>query len=230
MDDDAVFTTPHVIEQTLPLFNHPRVGAVAIPICNVKCGDEEFQRAPDITNIWCQQQYIGTAHALRRDMFLGLGGYRAHYFRQGEERDLSVRMLANGYIIRVGTGDRIDHFESPRRSFKPQDYYGRRNDILFPWHNAPITHMPWTVAKMTIAGIRHTFRTGRYRDMLAGLCAGYAGFVRYHGYREPVGTRTWQLYQKLKKMMRLDNIEQELPPVVPVNQLQACRQAITEIA
>ena len=92
IDDDAVFTTGNVVEQTLTEFDHPRVGAVAIPVCHVGPGADEVQRAPDDKGVWCQQQYIGTAHAVRRDLFLTLGGYRAHYFRQGEERDLTVRL------------------------------------------------------------------------------------------------------------------------------------------
>ena len=35
IDDDAAFSTPHVIEQTLAEFEHDRVGAVAIPFINV---------------------------------------------------------------------------------------------------------------------------------------------------------------------------------------------------
>src|SRR5258705_639728 len=31
IDDDAIFSSPHVVEQTLADFEHPRIGAVAIP-------------------------------------------------------------------------------------------------------------------------------------------------------------------------------------------------------
>src|SRR5215204_4542729 len=36
MDDDAIFSSPHVVEQTLADFDHPGIGAVAIPFINVR--------------------------------------------------------------------------------------------------------------------------------------------------------------------------------------------------
>src|SRR5215212_8428605 len=35
IDDDAAFSTPNIVEQTLADFDHPRIGAVAIPYINV---------------------------------------------------------------------------------------------------------------------------------------------------------------------------------------------------
>jgi glycosyltransferase involved in cell wall biosynthesis len=94
MDDDAVFSSPFVVEQTLRDFSHPRIGAVAIPYIEPHKANTEIQRAPTREDVWITASYIGTAHAVRRDVFLALGGYREHLVHQGEEGDFCLRMLA----------------------------------------------------------------------------------------------------------------------------------------
>jgi glycosyltransferase involved in cell wall biosynthesis len=94
LDDDAVFSSPFVVEQTLRDFSHPRIGAVAIPYIEPHKANREMQRAPTREDVWITASYIGTAHAVRRDVFLALGGYREHLVHQGEEGDFCIRMLA----------------------------------------------------------------------------------------------------------------------------------------
>jgi len=94
LDDDAVFSSPFVVEQTLRDFSHPRIGAVAIPYIEPHKANKEMQRAPTREDVWITASYIGTAHAVRRDIFLALGGYREHLVHQGEEGDFCIRMLA----------------------------------------------------------------------------------------------------------------------------------------
>jgi len=94
LDDDAVFSSPFVVEQTLQDFSHPRIGAVAIPYIEPHKANKEMQRAPTREDVWITASYIGTAHAVRRDVFLALRGYREHLVHQGEEGDFCLRMLA----------------------------------------------------------------------------------------------------------------------------------------
>jgi len=88
IDDDAIFTAPSIVAGVVTLFDQPRIGAVAIPFINV-CQDANvtMQQAPDGPGSHVCPTYIGTAHALRRDLFLSLGGYRESFFHQGEEGD-----------------------------------------------------------------------------------------------------------------------------------------------
>ena len=118
IDDDAAFSTPHTVEQTLADFDHPRIGAVAIPFINVNQDKTIRQAAPGTTGTHLAAAYIGTAHALRRDLFLRLGGYRGCMVHQGEEIDYCIRMLDAGSVVRLGRADPIHHFESPRRDFR----------------------------------------------------------------------------------------------------------------
>jgi len=94
IDDDAVFSSPCVVEQTLREFSHPRIGAVAIPCIEPQLNNKELQRAPSADRVWVTANFKGTAHAVRRDVFLAVGGYREELLHQGEEGDFCVRMLA----------------------------------------------------------------------------------------------------------------------------------------
>jgi len=158
IDDDAAFAGERVVEQTLQDFDHPRIGAVAIPFINVKQNDVINQQSPSEEHPFISDTFIGTAHALRRNLFLELGGYREHFVHQGEEGDYCIRLLDAGYVVRLGRSEPIHHFESPRRDFRRMDYYGRRNDILFAWHNVPLrklpSHLAVTTAKGAIFGLR----------------------------------------------------------------------------
>ncbi len=131
IDDDAVFSTPNIVADTLGDFDHPRVGAVAIPSIDVNRNLHVARKAPDRRHVYAAYCYVGTAHALRRDLFLGLSGYREILVHQGEEEDFCLRLLDAGYFTRSGNADPIHHFESPRRSWVRMDFYGARNKVLY---------------------------------------------------------------------------------------------------
>ena len=114
LDDDAVFSSPFVVEQTLRDFLHPRIGAVAIPYIEPHKANKEMQRAPTREDIWITASYIGTAHAVRRDVFLALGGYREHLVHQGEEGDFCIRMLAAEKPIADGGGLKANSAEGAK--------------------------------------------------------------------------------------------------------------------
>jgi glycosyltransferase involved in cell wall biosynthesis len=212
IDDDAAFSTPYVIEQTLAEFDHPRVGAVAIPFINVKKEGTLHQRAPGESGIIVGNDYIGTAHALRRDLFLRLGGYRPYLFHQGEERDYCIRLLDAGYVVRFGRSDPIHHFESPRRDFRRMDLYGRRNDILYAWYNVPWPSLPVHLLGTTARGVMFGFHVHRPLRMIHGLMNGYGAMVHEIFRRQPVRRRTYQLSRRLKcQPLPLEQIEPLLP-------------------
>ena len=64
--------------------------------------------------------------------------------------------------------------ESPQRDWGRMDYFGRRNDILFAWHNVPMPYLPIHAAGVTVKGIASAIRVRRFRKMLQGLACGYA--------------------------------------------------------
>ena len=61
---------------------------------------------------------MGAACALRRDAFVQSGGYRVSLEHQAEEPDLCLRLLASGYVVRLGRGDVVRHYGSPKRDMR----------------------------------------------------------------------------------------------------------------
>jgi GT2 family glycosyltransferase len=199
IDDDAEFVSTRTVEQTMADFVDERVGAVAVPCLEPKKGNAPFQTAPDPAGVWITDCFIGTAHAVRRDVFLKLGGYRQDLVHQGEERDYCIRMLQAGYLVRLGRADVIHHYESPKRDMRRMDYYGRRNDVLFAWHYAPMPILPVHLIGTAINGLRSAWRAGRYGRMLRGTLAGFSECPGRIGERVPVSRGLYRLHRSLKR-------------------------------
>lgn len=218
IDDDAAFSSPRVVEQTLAEFDDPRVGAVAIPFIDVNQGPAVKQRAPDKSRVYAAYSFIGTAHALRRDLFLALGGYREILVHQGEEEDYSTRMLNAGYITRHGTADPINHFESPRRCWARMDYYGPRNKILHSWHNVPLPFFPAHLVATTARTLAHDLRPDRFWTRLRGVLAGYAMGLTGRTMRVPVARDIYRLSRELKGRgpVAFSDIAARLPEIRPL--------------
>jgi len=197
IDDDAAFSTPHIIAQTLADFNDPRIGAVAIPFIDVKKNQRLQQSAPDKEKNWITNTYIGTAHAVRKEVFLQLGGYREHLVHQGEESDYCIRLLGAGHVVRLGRADPIHHFESPKRDHQRMDFYGCRNSILFAWQNVPALYLPVYLAGTTFNCLRWTFLPHRFFTRLKGILAGYRDGLKSS--RQPVAKSTYLRWRSLKK-------------------------------
>ena len=68
IDDDAAFSTPNVVEQTLRDFADPRIGAVAIPYMEPHKENRLMKKAPDAEQIRITNCFIGRTHALRQEM------------------------------------------------------------------------------------------------------------------------------------------------------------------
>lgn len=199
IDDDAEFSTPRVVSQAIEDLEHEKIGAVAIPYVNVRQDRVLRHRAPDDLEVYVTDSFTGTAHALRRDLFLRLGGYRATLFHQGEERDYCVRMLEAGYFARLGRSEPIFHHESPQRDLRRMDLYGRRNDVLFAWHNVPASALIPQMLGTTVRGVGFGVRCGRPLRMLNGLVRGYAACFREWGNRRPVSPATYRLFRELRR-------------------------------
>jgi glycosyltransferase involved in cell wall biosynthesis len=215
IDDDAEFSTPSIVEQTLPGFSHPRVGAIAIPYVEPHKSPQQFQTAPNADAIWITDSFRGTAHALRRDVFIKLGGYRQQFVHQGEEMDFCIRLINSGLLVRLGVGDTIAHYEFPKRDWSRMDFYGRRNDILFALKNVPMPYLPVHLLGTTFNGMICAVRTKRPSAMMRGMLSGYSDvFTRWRC--EPVSQNAYLLYRLLKKRgpKMLAEIEQLLPQVV----------------
>ena len=214
VDDDTLFVSPHTVAQTLADCDHARVGAVGIPFIDVRQDQTVQQRAP-AAGVHVVHAFVGAAHAVRRDVFLKVGGYREHFFFMGEEGDLCLRMMQAGYVTRLGRADPIYHLESSRRDLIRAGFSGRRNDILFAWHNVPWPFFPLHLLCTTFNGLVAARRSGYFRSMLRGMASGYVDCFRRRNERRPVSTEIYRTHRSLKKQgpQALTTIEHRLPAI-----------------
>lgn len=197
IDDDAEFSSPRVVENALKAFVDDKVGAVAIPYIEPHKENRILQAAPDSRSLWITDRFIGTAHALRRDLFLQLGGYREAYFHQGEEADYSLRLMDAGYFVALGGEDEIIHHESPKRDLNRMDYYARRNDVLFAWQNVPLPDFLWRLPTVILGGIAFGLKVHRLPVMMRGL---FAGLMALPGVsRQPVSRESFAIQRQMRK-------------------------------
>jgi GT2 family glycosyltransferase len=212
IDDDATFSTPRTVAQVLAEFDDVRIGAVAMPYINVRCDDIVRTRAPGEVGRWVTHGFVGTAHAVRRDVFLGLGGFRELLFHQGEERDFCIRLLAAGFVTVLGRSDPVHHHVSPRRDLRRVHMYARRNDILCVWLTTPMPYLPVRLAGTVARGAAFGVRTSRVGWMAAGVMAGLVGCRRSWRARRPVSIAAYRLSRQLTKQraMPLDVVSERM--------------------
>jgi hypothetical protein len=179
--------------------NEPQIGAVAIPYIEPKRANKILQSAPDNTTIWVTCHFIGTAHLLRRDKFLELGGYREDFVHQREESEYCLRIMDQGFFIALGRGDSIIHHESPRRDYSRMDYYGAKNLIKIVWSQVPMPYLPVHLIASILNTVGFAVRIRRPKQLLRGLANGLASIVSDHSMRNPVKPSTYRLYRQLIK-------------------------------
>lgn len=209
IDDDCVFAGTDIVAQTLSAFDHSRIGAVTIPLINVRMDQNVLQSAPESDGIFLINSFRGCAHALRKDIFLQLNGYREQLFHQGEEGDYCLRMLQAGYFVRLGRAEPIHHCHSANRSHKRIIVFDARNHMLFVWHNVPLPHLPLFYILTLLRVLNNARRKRCIAWALEGLvkgCATIAGqeFCK----RQPVSSRIFRLYRRLSwRTMRIEQVE-----------------------
>ena len=176
IDDDTEFPGAETVMEVTREFEKDYVGAIAIPYYQ----DGELRQSATETSEreHAVASYIGCASAIRRDLFLSLGGYEEFFHHQVEEDDLSIRMLNEGKIVKIArVSDPMTHYESPTRNFQRWDYLGRRNSILYIWKNAPLSFLLPNLLATTIRGVTHAVKVRRFKGNLTGLAAGYGGVL-----------------------------------------------------
>ena len=218
IDDDAEFGSADTVRLTLGEFSHARIGAVAIPHVDTLSGHVVNAPASDDGKIWCIASYTGTAHAVRRELFLSLGGYREDLVHQGEESDYCIRMLTAGFVTRLGRAPLLQHHESPRRSFDRMAFYGRRNDLFFAWRHAPASWLAPHLLGTTLHGVRDASNTGCWRSHGSGMVEGWRKIIRGRALREPVPPTVYRAFRELRKHgpKPLEDILPLLPPLPEV--------------
>ena len=201
LDDDTVAENKFTIEDTLKDFDKPNIGSIAIPFINVLQDNKIQTGAPDTDQDYLLHSFVAAAFAVKRDLFLQVGGFRPEYFYMGEEGDLCIRLLAAGYYIKAGTAAPAHHYQPANRVSYRADYYGRRNDIFFLYLNSPRKCLLPTIAGTIIKGLVWGIKVGRFKNMCKGVVAGLASILKpeYRSLIQPVEPSVFLKFNYLKK-------------------------------
>lgn len=214
-DDDMELPDPHTVEQALQYFDHPRVGAVAIPHINVRLNRKIYKQAPDEKGICLTNSFIGLGYLVRRDLFIRLNGFRESFFMQTEESDYCIRMLDAGYVVRLTRLEPVHHLLSPVRENARRSVLSLRNQVMFYWHNVPMVILPFGLFKLGLKAISRALRKGKPEPALRGLGAGLRSIFTQFRDRNPVSFTTCGIYWNLRRgrYKLLEDIEHLLPPL-----------------
>lgn len=202
IDDDAELTDRSTLAMTLRDFDAgDDIGAVAIP-CWETGPDGAWSRLyPEATErIEVIELYVGCGYAIRRELFLLIGGYESNLFYFGEERDLATRLLQAGYFVRIGTAPAVLHRPSPLRRSAHKAFLARRNDVLFAWQRVPSHAMLFHLLRTTAGGLLAAVRAERGHyipSMLRGMVRGWR--EARHTPRAPVSPAVYKLGLRLRR-------------------------------
>jgi glycosyltransferase involved in cell wall biosynthesis len=214
LDDDARLPSRDSVAQTLADFEHPRIAAVAMPYVDVRRGPEVKQAAPDGDGVWVTDTFIGTAHAIRRDLFLAAGGYRVELGRGVEEPELSLRLLAFGTVVRLGRADPVHHLESPRRAGALNERLIWRNNWRAAWWDVPWPYLAVRAAKLALTTPAVGARVGRPWSTARGMLDGLRLAPSDLRGRRPVSRAVYRVNHDLRRRgpLPLADVVPRLPP------------------
>jgi GT2 family glycosyltransferase len=170
------------------------------------------QQAPDRDGVWVTPSFWGTAHAVRRDLFLDLGGYLEDLGEMFEEVDFCLRLLDAGYVTRLGRAEPLHHYESPQRLQPRKVFYVWRNNIGHAWRNVPMPYTPVRAAKVTVAGLLFGLRNRQLGPVVRGLATGYREAAGQLAGRRPVSRSAYRLDHDLRRHgpLRLEEVMDRL--------------------
>lgn len=190
-----------------------------IPFHN--CGPGDSQQlmtpvAPDDGKVYVTAAFIGTAYALRRDVFLQLGGFQGLLFHWAEETEFCQRLVGAGYVVRLGTRPCIRHFPGlvAGKYSRKVNRYLWRNHLLTLWLNAPLRYLliywPGLLARDLVHVLK---RPSRFLEAAEGIAMAHVAALRGWRLRKPISASAYALWKTLRgQMVEFDQISSRLPP------------------
>ena len=218
LDDDCELSAPDLISAGIAGFDHPRVGAVALPMVEFGAARSGvFNRAPAEEGVFVTDTYAGGASLLRRDAFLWLGGYRLEV-RRGEDSDHARRMIQRGLVVRVVRAPEVRHYISDARVREDDVFWQARTNVLATTWSLPLRALPRRATLSLGHGVRHGEPLAAIRGVASGLRAAWDERAR----RNPVEPALARALRRMESerlsrrhSTRLEEVEAHLPPVIP---------------
>lgn len=172
LDDDS-YPEPGSVARMIRAFEADRELGAAVFTVTLPDGSRECSAYPDVC--------IGCGTGFRRSALQRVGGLPEHYFMAAEEYDLSLRLLDDGWRVRLFEDLHVNHLKAPASRFPARvARLDARNNTLLALRYFPD---PWRwryarewLERYRLMGIanrrRGAFWAGAATGLLQGLLAG----------------------------------------------------------
>lgn len=200
IDDDCCFDGAETIIDVIKYFSHSKIAAITIPAIDVLKSDSITQEGVgDLNEVFICSQYRGCAHAIRKDVFLSLGGYWDILVRQEEETEIAMRLYNAGYVIRVANSIKpILHYHSNIRNPYQIAFYRSRNKFLVKYKYAPLVLLPLELFIQIVSLINYEIKEKQLRACLMGFKDAIRNIFHGKISRNQMQFSTYLSYKKLR--------------------------------
>jgi glycosyltransferase involved in cell wall biosynthesis len=204
LDDDAFFNDHRTISKIVEKFEkYQNVAVIALPYYEPKnkkmCWQGLDGNNNKLLNDKLIANFVACAAAFRKEAFVKMNGFRELYFFQGEEDDLSIRLLEHGYDIIASHVTPLTHTFSMIRDFRTLHIIGPRNAILFNFINVPLLYLFPRLLLNTLGIVWHGIAIKEPWLKITGILKGYGACLKYRRQRRPVSPQVWRRYRRLLK-------------------------------
>lgn len=201
IDDDAYFTDPHSVSETVRQFEqNERIGAIALPLVEPSRHPEGTGVAafPGANNARQLRSFMGGSVAFRRKAFLEIGGVKDCYrFLGGDENDVAIRLVERGYRIVLGQSGPVVHTVSPVRDPSFKFRHDCRSALLFDYLNVPFPLVVPTLAGHAVKLFLYKLNHRTLGNRIVSIGLGLWACLRFARYRSPVSRETYCEYRRL---------------------------------
>lgn len=197
-DDDTVWE-PGALEKCLRYFeSYPKLTVINAKILIREEGkidpiSEEMASSPlkDTAKLpgTVLLSFMGGATAMRRDAFLGAGGYERKLFLGGEEELLASEIVRRGGQMRYIDDIIVRHFPSNQSAEKLR-WYGIRNALWFAWRRRSASSA-WRWTKYIVGS------TPKRMNLFRGIAGFLRGIFWVIRTRNPLPRQIEKQYRKL---------------------------------
>ena len=163
LDDDGWLQEDAIEILVRELESEPQIGVVMSQIREVEQDGTFVRKKPaNVDGPAYLGTFVGCCFLIRKEVIERIGGFQDDFFRQGEEGDLSIRMMSAGWVVKIQPESVMYHAPSPiGRSQNMFIYYALRNTMKTGFRTWPF---PWNwlrafsiIGKAISYGVRHGY-------------------------------------------------------------------------